>query len=216
MWASIPGSSLREAPEWRPRETGVGVIQSPSDRHGVSFPTLREREAIGNPGAASRMLVAALDSRSGLRPAGNDNPRLRAKRSRGNRITTLARFPTERNRSVDKKSRQIKKLERIHIEKVSSTFSECALAAEIRDRFEKCRARFMRKTGFHFFAARSKGSGPCRRPWSASLARAAIRPPRSASCASGSRQACRPRCRSRRHAAPSSTCRNRPRKCAGR
>jgi thiazole synthase len=39
----------------------------------------------------------------------------------------LARFPTERNRSVDKKSRQIKTLERILIEKVSSTFSECAL-----------------------------------------------------------------------------------------
>jgi len=35
---------------------------------------------------------------------------------------SFARFPTERNRSVDKKSRQIEKLERILIEKVCQLF----------------------------------------------------------------------------------------------
>jgi len=34
----------------------------------------------------------------------------------------LARFPTERNRSVDKKSRQIKKLEQVLVEKVYQLF----------------------------------------------------------------------------------------------
>jgi len=34
----------------------------------------------------------------------------------------FARFPTERNRSVDKKSRQVKKLEQVLIEKVCQLF----------------------------------------------------------------------------------------------